>query len=99
RANRKSALLSAMDKVPFNDSFMELAKDQFHLYAMIGGMPMIVKQYVENQNFLRTTELYNAIIESYKTDVVKYAQSSKEAMVIQSVVDVLPYEIDNRINL
>lgn len=99
RANQKSALLDAMEKIPFNNSFLEMAKVQFHLYAMLGGMPMIVKQYVEDQNFLRTIELYNAIIESYKADVLKYSKSAKEAIIVKSIVDILPYEIDNRINL
>ena len=99
RANHKTGLLDAMNKVPINESITELVKTQFHLYSMIGGMPLIVKQYVNDQNFMRTTELYNAIIESYKADFIKYAKSAKEAMIIKSIVDILPYEIDNRINL
>ena len=99
KANNKEFLINAIEKVPFNANFSDLAKTQFHLYTMIGGMPMIVKQYVQDQNFFRTSELYNAIIESYKADVIKYAKSTKEAMIIKSIVDILPYQIDNRINM
>lgn len=47
--------------------------DLFKIYMIVGGMPNVVNEYVNSKNFQNVFRLQNAIIEDYKTDIIKYA--------------------------
>lgn len=99
-ANGNDQLLKKMDEeIPFNNNFITIAQETFHQYAMIGGMPKIVKTYLESQDMVRVGELFNGIIEAYKSDVSKYSKNQAEVTVIQQAMDAVPYLVDERINM
>jgi uncharacterized protein len=96
----KTAVLDKLDtETPLSNDYLSLVMDIFNEYAMIGGMPMIVKNYMEEKSLVRLKELYNGIAEAYKTDVSKYAKSPSEATIIKQIIDTVPQMVDERINM
>ena len=51
----------------------------FKEHIVVGGMPRVVNDFVNNHNFGNVLRLQRAIIEDYKDDIAKYAQSSEKA--------------------
>jgi predicted AAA+ superfamily ATPase len=45
---------------------------QMQIFSLIGGMPAVVSQYVENQNLLTCQEIQNDILQSFRNDFAKY---------------------------
>ena len=100
QASNKWAIIERLDKdLPLSNTFSPLIFAIFNEYAMIGGMPMIVNNYLEEKSLVRTKELLNAITEAYKTDVSKYAKNQNEAKIIRQIIDVVPFLVDERINM
>lgn len=66
----------------------------FHQYAIIGGMPEILQQYVEEPNIALLSKTYNRLWQSFKDDVEKYAQNDGAKKVIKHVMETAPYEAD-----
>jgi uncharacterized protein len=99
-ANGKKAILDKLDQeTPLSNDYLPLIMADFNEYAMIGGMPMIVNNYIAEQSLVRLKELYNGITEAYKTDVAKYATNPNEAIIIRQIIDVVPLMVDERINM
>ncbi|MBT5426618.1 MAG: ATP-binding protein [Bacteroidetes bacterium] len=59
----------------------------FKKYTTIGGMPEVVKEYVEtNEDITALDTVYNSLIRSYIDDVEKYAGSSSQVPYIRHVI-------------
>ncbi|MBN2683529.1 MAG: ATP-binding protein [Bacteroidales bacterium] len=69
----------------------------FNKYAIIGGMPEAVRDYLEKQSFTNLPKIYESIWSTYKNDVEKYATNSTERKVIKHVMDTAPTELDKRV--
>jgi uncharacterized protein len=99
-ANGKTAILKKLDtETPISNDFLQLIMPVFHEYTMIGGMPMLVQNYIQEKNLVRLKELYNGIVEAYKADVSKYAKNPNEASIIRNIIDTVPQMVDERINM
>lgn len=99
-ANDKSVILEKLDnEIPLPNNYTSFILNSFNEYTMIGGMPMIVKNYIEEKSLVRLKELYNAITEAYKADVSKYAKNQNEATIIRQIIDTTPQLVDERINM
>lgn len=68
--------------------FIELLRQ----YYFVGGMPEVVRSYVENRDFKEVRGLQNDIIESYRRDISKHATKS-EAVRINQVLDSIPSQL------
>lgn len=66
-------------------------------YAVLGGMPAVLKNYVENSNFSGTLALQRQIIADYKEDIVKYAEGLDQARIL-NVFNHIPVQLgkDNK---
>jgi uncharacterized protein len=69
----------------------------FHTYTLIGGMPEIVKHYVENRNLSALLPIFESLLVSYMNDVEKYARNSSMVQVIRHVIKSMSVEAGNRI--
>jgi uncharacterized protein len=99
KAQHKNQLISLMkETMPINILYHEVLINEFNKYAMIGGMPKIVEVFIQEGNYTRLREHYYALTEAYKSDVIKYARNLNEATIIRNLLEIAPYEIDNRIN-
>jgi predicted AAA+ superfamily ATPase len=68
---------------PFHDEILK----HFNLYALIGGMPEVVARYAVDRNLVALSKVYNQLLNAYKNDVEKYAESNTQASVIRYVLD------------
>jgi predicted AAA+ superfamily ATPase len=76
-------------------SFHEKLISLLRLYYFIGGMPEVVKEYIETKNFKQIRDLQNKIIIGYENDFAKYAPHDivpKIRMVWQSIIGQLSKE-------
>lgn len=82
----ETAALQQLKNVPLqsfaNDKLMQL----FGTYALIGGMPEVVKQYAENHDLRALGSIYESIIVGYIDDVEKYASSNNQVQVIRHAI-------------
>ncbi len=93
----KNAALNALDNIPVSSTSHDVLIDYFHKYAIIGGMPEIVKKYVETGNYIGLNSIYEGIWTTYKNDVRKYAKNSTEERVITHIINTAFNFLDQRI--
>jgi hypothetical protein len=86
--------LNQFSIIPVKPLAHELLMKLFHIYAIIGGMPEVVKQYVTKQSMADLGPIYEALWQGYKDDVEKYAANTTERKVIRHVIDTAPSEKD-----
>lgn len=60
---------------PFSDAEMDVYRDMFLDYCILGGMPEVVKTYVESGTFSGSLERQAQILQDYEEDIRKYAES------------------------
>lgn len=60
----------------------------FNRYTMLGGMPEILRAYTMTGDIVGLTPLYTALIEGYKDDSEKYAETRTAREVIRHILSV-----------
>ncbi len=81
--NHINDLLDHMIKLtPFSQIELETYKKLFLEYSILGGMPLVVKNYVMNNNFSKTLEIQRQIMLDYEEDVRKYAIGLDQTKII-----------------
>lgn len=68
--------------------------DIFHLYLIVGGMPAVVKKYIETNNLKDVVEEQDNINRFYRQDISKYDEENKLA--IKDIFDLIPSELNNQ---
>ncbi|MEY3845278.1 MAG: hypothetical protein RL293_1700 [Bacteroidota bacterium] len=96
-ANKQTSALEQLHTIPINDVAHQTLLDLFNRYAIIGGMPEVVRKYVKSQSIADLTSIYESIWESYKEDVVKYATNNSEARIIRHIMSTAHLGLDSRI--
>jgi predicted AAA+ superfamily ATPase len=76
-----------ISKAELPKAFHEEILQQFNLYSLIGGMPEILARYAASQDIVSLYRIFNQILNGYKNDVGKYAESNKQAHVIRYILD------------
>ncbi len=59
----------------------------FKMFALIGGMPEVVARYAANKDVVGLSKVYNQLLNAYKNDVEKYAETNSQANVIRYILD------------
>ncbi len=97
RAAGEAQAVEYYHTVPLPDfAFPKLLK-LFHKYALLGGMPEIIKMYVEKQEIAGLTPIYQGLLTSYADDVSKYASNPSMVQVIRHAIESAPLEAGRRI--
>ena len=60
----------------------ELCLELYRTYLIIGGMPEVIKTYIEEKKIISCVEVQSQIIESYKRDMTKYASGSESNRIL-----------------
>ena len=78
------------EKVPsvLNDKFETL----FREYIVVGGMPEVVSDYVENHDFTRVSAIQEKILENYRFDIAKHAKGA-EKIKVRKCYDAIPKQL------
>ncbi len=96
-AKHHSGALAEIHKVPVESYAHPLLKDLFHEYAIIGGMPEVVKTYLAGGSISDITGIYEGIWATYTNDVEKYAKNTTDARVIKHIMNTAYLYMDKRI--
>lgn len=67
---------------PLSEIEYKVFLDHFHDYMVIGGMPEIVKSFVEQKNFSGTLDEQKQIILDYEEDITKYAEGLDKTKIL-----------------
>lgn len=67
---------------PFSQLEMDTLMGHFHDYMTIGGMPAVVKMFVDSGNFSGTLEAQKQLLTDYEEDITKYAKDTDKAKIL-----------------
>ena len=67
---------------PFGDVMLKVCRDLFLDYCILGGMPAVVREYIENGTFEGTLEIQRQLIADYKEDIRKYADGVDQTRIL-----------------
>lgn len=96
-ATGEEQALKYFNNIPLPEfSFSKLHK-LFHKYVLIGGMPEVVKAYIEKKDITSLTPIYQGLLTSYLDDVSKYARNKTMVQVIRHAIESAPLEAGRRI--
>jgi len=70
------------NKVTVNDSILNKMNEYFKMYLLVGGMPDVVNDYINNSSLKSVLIKQRAIIESYKNDILKYADTDDKQKIL-----------------
>lgn len=96
-ATGKQELLKHLQQVPVTAVAHQLLMDAFHRYAIIGGMPEVVKTDVKQLNLSDLPRIYEGIWGTYKNDVEKYTSNDTKRKIIKHIMNTAPLYLDERV--
>ncbi len=67
---------------PFSQLEMETIMNVFRDYMSLGGMPEVVKMYIDNGHFGGILELQRQLLKDYEEDITKYAKQMDKAKLL-----------------
>ncbi len=68
--------------VPFSESEMAVYRQLFLDYCVLGGMPGVVRSYIEKGNFAGSLALQRQLLLDYEEDVRKYAEGLDQTKIL-----------------
>ena len=89
--------LKQFNTIPLQSFAHDKLLNLFHTYALIGGMPEIIKEYAETKDITALGSIYDSLIASYLDDVEKYATNNSQVQVIRHVIKTSYFEANKRI--
>jgi uncharacterized protein len=78
--------LEQLQTIPCKDFAHRKLLDLYHLYALVGGMPEIVKNFARNKDLVALNSLFDSLITSYLDDVEKYAKNETQVLHLRHVI-------------
>ena len=89
--DRISGILEKMtDGSPFSDLEIEIYEKLFLDYCVLGGMPAVVRNYLEHNTFEKSLELQQQILGDYKEDMRKYAEGLDQTRILHVFERIVP---------
>lgn len=91
-------MLECMIKLrPFSDVMMKVCTDLFMDYCILGGMPAVVRDYIELGTFEGALQTQQQLIGDYQEDIRKYAEGMDQARIL-NVFNQIPAQLakDNK---
>lgn len=85
-AANESQALEQYNSVPIAAFAHEKMLQLFHTYTLIGGMPEVVKQYVEHRDLTSLKSVYESLLLSYIDDVEKYARNATQTQLMRHAI-------------
>lgn len=83
RENQVEDLYQHMQTLqPFSQIEMDTMADIFREYMTLGGMPEVVKMFIDNGHFGGTLKLQRQLLKDYEEDITKYAKETDKAKVL-----------------
>ena len=67
---------------PFSSLELDTLTAVFRDYMSLGGMPEVVKMYIDNGHFGGTLKLLRQLLKDYEEDITKYARETDKAKIL-----------------
>lgn len=67
---------------PLSETQFNVLLDRFHQYMVLGGMPEVVKLFVDQKNYSGTLALQKQIILDYEKDITKYVEGLDKTKIL-----------------
>lgn len=84
-------MLSHMKELkPFNNTDMTVFGNLFLDYCILGGMPAVVRSYIEKKTFEGTLSIQRQLLEDYKEDIRKYAEGVDQTRILNVFNQIAP---------
>jgi uncharacterized protein len=96
-ATGEEKALTYYHKIPFPEFARPKLLKLFHKYALVGGMPEIVRVHTEKADLVKLSEIYEGLMMSFQEDVGKYARNPAMAHAINHAIASAPLEAGKRI--
>ncbi len=82
---------------PLNEALHSKALGLYHDYLIVGGMPEVVKVFLETNSYIDAGLVQSSIIDNYAADMAKYASNS-DAVKIRACYNSIPTQLakDNK---
>jgi len=85
-AHQEDSVLKIYKKLPFPVYGHKKLMALFVEYALIGGMPEVVKHYLENKDIVAVGRIFENLITGYSDDVEKYAKNDHQQKIIRHII-------------
>ncbi len=82
---------------PFNQTEMNVFSDLFLDYCILGGMPAVLREYIQRGTFEGTLDIQKQLLEDYREDIRKYVDGMDQTRVL-NVFEQIPIQLakDNK---
>ena len=67
---------------PFSQLELDTMMNHFRDYMTLGGMPEVVKMFIDNRHFEGTLKLQHQLLKDYEEDITKYAKEMDKAKIL-----------------
>ncbi len=91
------AALEQLHLTPLNSFAHSTLLGLFNQYAIIGGMPEVLKINIDTKSITELPPVYESIWGTFKRDVEKYAVNETERKIIKHIISTAHHYIDQRI--
>jgi hypothetical protein len=85
-ADDEPQAIRILDQIPMPSYAHDKLLRLFHRFAFIGGMPEIVKVYLDTRDLNRLKPIYESLLVSYLDDVEKYAATKAQSAVLRHII-------------
>jgi predicted AAA+ superfamily ATPase len=86
-----------LNEVPVKTYAHPILLDLFNRYAIMGGMPEVVKTFLKKNSLTELPKVYESIWGTYQNDVEKYALNETERKVIKHIMASAHLYLDKRV--
>lgn len=69
-------------EIPFSNTEMRIFSSLFLDYSILGGMPAVIRKYIESKTFETSLEIQRQICLDYEEDIRKYASGLEQTKII-----------------
>lgn len=83
-------LIHMKEMKPFNDLELNIGHSIFLDYCVLGGMPAVVRDYIEKGTFEGSLEMQRQLIVDYKEDIRKYAEGLDQTRILNVFNHIAP---------
>ncbi|MGN0324264.1 MAG: ATP-binding protein [Oliverpabstia sp.] len=82
---------------PFNEIEMKVYNSFFLDYCILGGMPAVVREYINKGTFEGTLDIQRQLLNDYREDIRKYAEGMDQTRIL-NVFEQIPMQLakDNK---
>ncbi|HPI37887.1 MAG TPA: AAA family ATPase [Ignavibacteriaceae bacterium] len=90
-------VLQQFDGIPVNKNAHKYLIELFNIYAIVGGMPEVLKAFIESNCIADLTKIYESLWETFKDDMTQYSSNKTEMNVLRHIVNTAYLSLDQRV--